>query len=209
MIDKWLSKSNLNNLFEKLVKRLFLGKITANKITLIALINGLLSALSIFLSGRLIWELELIITASVLMCLSFFFDVLDGTLARIEQPTIFGGILDIFSDRTVEVIIIISIISTDSMTLMWPGIFSLGSIVLCISMFLLIGGAVKTDDLEETKKVIYYRHSFMERSETLIFLFLILILVPWRYILLWIFALLVFITTLLRLRDAYQILKKT
>ena len=207
MIDKWLSKTKLNLFFEKLVRKLLLGKISANQMTVIALSIGFLSALSIFLSGILIFELPLIISAAILMCISFFFDVLDGTLARLKQPTIFGGILDIFCDRAVEVLIIISLISTAPQVLMWPGIFSLGAIILCLSMFLLVGSAVPVDALEETKKAIYYRHGLMERSETLIFLFLMVILIPLRGILLWIFSFLVLITALLRLRDAYLILK--
>jgi len=208
MIDKWLSKTNLNLFLEKLVRKLFLGKISANKITILALIIGLLSALSIFLSGILIFEIPLIISAAILICLSFFLDALDGTLARLKQPTVFGGILDIFCDRTVEVIIIISLISTSPQMLMWPGIFSLGGIVLCISMFLLVGSTVTVDTLDENKKVIYYRHGLLERSETLIFLLLMVILIPLRSILLWIFSILILITALLRLRDAYLILKE-
>ena len=207
MIDKWLSKTKLNGFFEKFVRKLFFKKMSANSITLLALITGLLSSLSIFLSGFLIWEIELIICATSLMTLSFFLDVLDGALARIDKPTTFGGILDIFSDRMVEVLIIISIISVDQINLMWPGIISLGSIILCITMFLLVGGAVKGKDLEETKKVIYYRAGLMERSETFLFLIIITILIPWRVIILWIFALLILLTALLRLRDAYLLFK--
>ena len=207
MIDKWLSKPKLNKFFEKFAKKLFLEKISANQITLTALITGLLSALSIFLSGKLIWKLELIICSAVLMCVSFFLDVLDGAIARLEGPTSFGGIFDIFSDRTVEVSIIISIISTDPLILMWPGIFSLGAIVLCITIFLLIGGIVKKENLGTKEKVIYYNHSLMERSETLIFLFLTTILIPWRGIILWIFASLVLLTAFLRFRDAYRLFK--
>ncbi|GAG86269.1 unnamed protein product, partial [marine sediment metagenome] len=113
--------------------------------------------------------------AAILMCISFFFDALDGPLARLKEPTVFGGILDIFCDRTVEVLIIISLISTAPQVLMWPGIFSLGGIVLCISMFLLMGNTVVVNKLAENQKVIYYRHGLIERSETLIFLFLITI----------------------------------
>jgi len=138
MIDKWLSKTKLNLFFEKFVRKLLLGKISANQITVIALLIGFLSALSIFLSRILVFELPFIISAAILMCISFFLDVLDGTLARLKQPTIFGGILDIFCDRTVEVLIIISLISTAPQVLMWPGIFSLGAIILCLSMFLLV-----------------------------------------------------------------------
>lgn len=207
MIDKWLFKSKLNKLVENFVKRLFLKKITANQITVTALILGLLSAFSIFLSGILIWKIELIICAGVLMILSFFFDALDGALARLLKPTTFGGILDIFSDRTVEVFIIISLVTTDPLNLMWPGIFSLGAIVLCISMFLLIGSVIKENDLDERKKVIYYRHGLIERSETFLFLFCITSLISIRFLLLWIFAGLVFLTAILRLRDAYILLK--
>jgi phosphatidylglycerophosphate synthase len=207
MIDKWLSKSKFNKLIENLVRRLFINRISANQLTLIALLLGALSAIFIFLSKILIWEIEIIICAGILMFISFLFDALDGALARLTKPTAFGGILDIFCDRTVEVLIIISLISTDSANLMWPGIISLGAIVLCISMFLLIGGAIKEDGLDDTKKVIYYRHGLMERSETFLFLLLTTIFIILRFILLWIFSILVLITALLRLRDAHILLK--
>ena len=207
MIDNWLSKTKLNKILEKFVNKLFLNKISANHLTILALVIGLISALFIFLSGILEWELELIICAAILMIISFFLDALDGILARLANPTIFGGILDIFSDRTVEVFIIISLISSNPQKLMWPGIFSLGAIILCLSMFLLIGGIIKEDDLDETKKVIYYRHGLMERSETFLFLFFITIFLIFRFLLLWIFAILVFLTAILRLRDAHLILK--
>jgi len=207
MIDNWLSKTKLNKILEKFVNKLFLNKISANHLTILALVIGLISALFIFLSGILEWELELIICAAILMIISFFLDALDGILARLANPTIFGGILDIFSDRTVEVFIIISLISSNPQKLMWPGIFSLGAIILCLSMFLLIGGIIKEDDLDETKKVIYYRHGLMERSETFLFLFFITIFLIFRFLILWIFAILVFLTAILRLRDAHLILK--
>ncbi len=207
MIDKWLSKSKLNNGLEKLSKKLFFEKISANQLTIIGLFIGLLSALSILLSEFSPWTFELIICSIILMIFSFFFDVLDGAVARLEKPSIFGGILDIFCDRTVEVSIIMALISTDPSSLMWPGIFSLGAIILCITMFLIVGGSIKEAELEESKKIIYYRFGLMERSETFIFLLLITILVLWRFILLMIFAVLVFITALLRLMDAYLIFK--
>jgi len=207
MIDKWLSKSKLNNGLEKLSRKLFFEKISANQLTVMGLVIGLLSALSIVLSEFSSWTFGFIICSLVLMVLSFFFDVLDGAVARLENPSIFGGILDIFCDRTVEVSIIMALISTDPSTLIWPGIFSLGAIILCITMFLVVGGSIKEIDLEESKKVIYYRHGLMERSETLLFLLLITILIPWRFILFMIFAILVLLTALLRLKDAFIIFK--
>ena len=61
MIDKWLTKSKLHKLEENFTKNVFLNRISANQITTLALILGLMSALSIFLSGILIWKIELII----------------------------------------------------------------------------------------------------------------------------------------------------
>jgi phosphatidylglycerophosphate synthase len=207
MIDNWLVKTKVAKIFEKFVKKVFSNRISANQLTIIGLIFGLISAGSIYLSTILQFSLELIILALILMSFSFFFDVLDGIIARLENPTTFGGILDIFCDRTVEVFIILALISTDPLNLMWPGLFSLAAIVLCITMFLITGGIIREDNLEGKQKVIYYRNGLMERSETFIFLFLMTILYfgAWRFILLGIFAVLVFITAILRLRDSYHI----
>lgn len=75
-------------------------------------------------------------------------------------------------------------------------------------MFLVVGGAIKAEGLDKARKAIYYRKGLMERSETFIFLILITILIPWRFILLWIFTILVYFTAILRLRDAYLIFRK-
>jgi len=208
MLDNWLLKSKLKKYVKNFVKRVFLGKITANQLTFLNLLLGILSAISIFLSARLQWDIIFIILSIILMIFSFLFDAFDGALARLEEPSKFGGILDMFCDRMVEVSIIIAIISTDPTNLLWPGIFSLGANVLCITMFLIVGGSIKAENLKETQKVIYYRKGLMERSETFVFLILITILIWWRWILLWLFAALVFLTALLRLYDAYKIFVK-
>ncbi|MFX1588714.1 MAG: CDP-alcohol phosphatidyltransferase, partial [Promethearchaeota archaeon] len=114
-----------------------------------------------------------------------------------------GGILDIFCDRTVEISIIIAIVSTDTINLIYPGLFSLASIILCISMFLLVGSLSERGNDANKSKVIKYRKGLIERSETYLFLLAITILFFWRVLLLWIFTILIFITALLRLRDAY------
>ncbi len=207
MIDNWFYKTKLKKGITKFVKKFLFGKVSANSLTISGLILGLLSALFIFLSGILRWTLELLIISAILMFISFFLDVLDGTLARLEEPTTFGGILDMFCDRTVEVFIIIAIVSTDPFQLVWPGLFTLGAIVLCITIFLVVGGAVKSEDLEETQKLLYYSHGIMERSETFIFLILITLFIVWRLILFWIFSILILITALQRLRQAYIMFK--
>jgi phosphatidylglycerophosphate synthase len=203
MIDAWILNSKLNKSIERFVERVLLGKISADKLTIIGLILGLLSAFFIFLSGITPWTLVFIILATIFIILSFTLDGLDGALERLEYPTIFGGILDMFCDRTVEVFVLVAVISTNPEYLMWPGIFSLCAIVLCITIFLAIGSAAMRVNLDTNQKLLYYARGIMERAETFIFLLVITIFFEWRIIFLWIFAVLVFLTAFQRLRTAY------
>jgi len=208
MIDKWLSKTKFKEGYEKFVKKIVSSRISANQLTIVGLVIGLISALFIYLSS--VFEellIEFIVLSIIFTIVSFFIDTLDGSVARFEGPTIFGGILDIFCDRLVEATIIIAIVATDPSKLVWPGMFSLAAIILCISMFLIVGGIIKRDELDKDTKVIKYQGGLMERSETFFCLLAIILLIPWRFVILWIFAILVFLTALLRLRAAYKIFK--
>jgi phosphatidylglycerophosphate synthase len=206
MIDTWLSKTKLKDAYERLVKKIFLGRISANQLTIIGLIFGIFAAFIIYLSKKVAFTLEFNIIACILMVLSFMLDTMDGPIARAGEPSQFGGILDLFSDRTVEIFIIIAVVSTDPISLVWPGLFSLGAMVLCISMFLIVSTlSEETEEINEIKKLIRYRKGFMERAETLLCFFFIVLLFPWRFILLWLFAALVFLTAVLRLKDGYKL----
>ncbi|NVM45912.1 MAG: CDP-alcohol phosphatidyltransferase family protein [Candidatus Lokiarchaeota archaeon] len=108
MIDKWLSKTKFKEGYERFVKKVLSSRISANQLTIIGLVIGLISALFIYLSG--VFEellIEFIVLSIIFTIISFFIDTLDGSVARFEGTTIFGGILDIFCDRLVEVSIII------------------------------------------------------------------------------------------------------
>jgi len=208
MIDKWLSNTKFKEGYERFVRKILLGRISANQLTIMGLVIGLISSLFILLSSVYTeLSITLIILSMIFTIISFFIDTLDGSVARIEAPTIFGGILDIFCDRLVEVSMILAIVATDLSNLVWPGMFTLAAIILCISMFLIVGGIIQRDELDKKSKVIRYQGGLMERSETFFFLLAATILVPWRPVLLWVFAILVFLTALLRLRDAYRLFK--
>ncbi|MFX1587298.1 MAG: CDP-alcohol phosphatidyltransferase family protein, partial [Promethearchaeota archaeon] len=134
MIDNWISKLKFKKSYEKFVEKLVSKNFSANQLTVIGLIFGLLAAFTIFMSGIFVdYNPFLICVSAILMTISFFIDTLDGPIARLKGPTVFGGILDIFCDRTVEISIIIAIVSTDTFNLIYPGLFSLASIILCIS----------------------------------------------------------------------------
>ncbi len=209
MIDSWLSKTKFKDMYEKFVRKIFLGKVSANQLTIIGLIFGLIGSVLIYLSSLLEDFLIIMIISSVsIVSISFFIDTIDGSVARYEGPTTFGGILDIFCDRLVEISIIISLVASDSLNLIWAGMFSLAAIILCISMFLIVGGITKRDSIENTSKVISYQTGLMERSETFFFFLAMIILIPWRLILLWIFSGLVFTTAILRLIKARKLFKE-
>ena len=150
----------------------------------------------------------LLLFGSIFMILSFSADVFDGNLARLTKPTKFGGILDIFSDRLVELMFLIVIISLSPENLLWPGLISFAAIVACITIFLLIGGATESSDINEwseQQKVIYYSSGIMERSETFLFILFLLTLVPLQVVLMWFFAILVWITAFQRFYHAYRL----
>ncbi len=209
MIDSWLSKTKFKEVYEKFIRKFFLGKVSANQLTIVGLIFGLIGSFLIYLSSLFEDLLIIMIISSVsIISISFFFDTIDGSVARYEGPTIFGGIFDIFCDRLVEISIIISIVASDSLNLVWAGMFSLAAIILCISMFLIVGGIIKKSGVENESKVIVYQTGLMERSETFLFFLAMIILIPWRLMLLWIFSALVFVTAILRLIEAYKIFKE-
>jgi len=209
MIDSWLSKTKFKDAYEKFVRKFFLDKISANQLTIIGLIFGLIGSFLIYLSSLFEDLLIFMIIISVsIVSISFFIDTIDGSVARYEGPTIFGGILDIFCDRLVEISIIISLVASDSLNLIWAGMFSLAAIILCISMFLIVGGITKRNSVENKSKVITYQTGLMERSETFLFFLAMIILIPWRLILLWIFSGLVFTTAILRLIKAYKLFQE-
>jgi len=100
MIDKWLSKTKFKVGYEKFVRKILSSRISANQLTVIGLVIGLMSALLVYLSSVYTELLMVFIVLSmVFTVISFFIDTLDGSVARFEEPTIFGGILDIFCDR--------------------------------------------------------------------------------------------------------------
>jgi phosphatidylglycerophosphate synthase len=151
-----------------------------------------------------------IILAAIVLLISLVLDIFDGILARLRGPTLFGGIFDIFSDRIVEILVIIGIVLTDPSKLSIAGLVTVSSIVLCITIFLLLGN-INPNSIPKQKKMIFYARGMVERTETGIFL-LILICIPVpiiRLILFYSFSGLVLITTIQRFIIAYRVLRVT
>lgn len=136
--------------------------------------------------------------ALIALALSGFFDTLDGALARsknISSPK--GAVLDITSDRAVEFCIILALYLVDPGQRALLSLLMLGSILLCITSFLVVGIFSRNT----TEKSFYYSPGIMERLEAFIFFGLMMLFPAGFPILAILFTSLVFLTAFIRLKQ--------
>ncbi len=138
------------------------------------------------------------VSAFLMLTLSGFMDTVDGSIARQTNRTSpSGAALDIVSDRIVEFAIIMGLYAVDPIARALPSLLMLGSILLCITSFLIVG--VFTE--KETDKSFFYSPGLIERAEAFIF-FAIMILFPSLFTMAsYLFTFLVFLTALIRMRQ--------
>lgn len=135
-------------------------------ITLWACAIGMLAAPSL-LSGHAV-------LASLLLLLSGYLDTLDGTFARISDRTSnAGAMLDIMGDRIVEFAVILGLYGVDPAGRGWLALGMLGSVLLCVSSFLLAGIFSENGDA----KSFHHSPGLIERAEAFVF-FIAMMLVP-------------------------------
>ncbi|AIT09918.1 CDP-alcohol phosphatidyltransferase [Candidatus Francisella endociliophora] len=164
MIDQRL-RPVFQKVFVANVAKILGNKVKPNAVTLLALFVGLLSALSLFYDKYL---------CVLLLLLSGYLDILDGSIARLQNSSSnFGTLLDILSDRAVEVFIIVAIFINQPLQNLWIAVFIFISISFCMYSFLLVG----IFSQKESKKSFYYSPGLIERAETFVF-FIIMILLP-------------------------------
>ncbi len=167
--------------------------IPANLITLASCISGLL-CLPALMAG---WSY----TATLLLVISGYLDILDGTVARFTlSSSAWGSILDIFADRLVELAVIIGLFAIDPSTRAWPALAMLGSCYLCITSFLVVG----IHSSNHGHKSFFYSVGLIERAEAFLF-FVTMIWLPHAFVpLAVLFVSLVTLTAVLHL---YQFVK--
>lgn len=166
---------------------------TANQMTVVALVLGLLPALVILLRG------PALLAVSILW-LSGLLDAVDGTIARkTHSMSPFGTIMDVTFDRVVELSLLLSIAAIHGTR---PMIYLLlaSSIVLSMTIFLTVGAASE----KASVKSFYYQAGLAERTEGFI-LFSLMILFPaqadWIAL---VFAGMILFTVGQRFKDAYR-----
>jgi archaetidylinositol phosphate synthase len=182
-------------LFDKAASGAISLGLTPIKITIMALLTGLVTV--IFLS--LGWN----IAAIVFLWISGFLDAVDGTVARItHNSTDLGALLDITFDRVVELSIILALgflgLASTMMLLLLAC-----AIVLSMSIFLTVGNLAKRKSI----KSFYYQGGLVERTEGFIFFTLIILLPTYSNHIGYLFAATIFITAIQRFIQGVNILK--
>lgn len=169
-------------------------KLTANNVTVIALLVGILTSVFIYLDMNLI--------AVVTLWLSGYLDAVDGAIARKTKTTsLFGTLMDITFDRVVETFMIMSL-ALKYVDARMNFIVLLVCIIISMTIFLTVGALTQKKGM----KSFYYQAGVAERSEGFI-LFTLMILLP-NFVALFtnIFSIIIFITIIQRIIEAKKIL---
>lgn len=168
--------------------------LTANNVTVIALLLGILTSVFIYI--------DMNILAVITLWISGYLDAVDGSMARKTKTTsLFGTLMDITFDRIVETSIILSLAMRYSNARI-NFIVLLICIIISMTIFLTVGALVEKKGM----KSFYYQAGVAERSEGFL-MFSLMILVP-NYIVIFtnLFSAIIFITIIQRIIEAKKIL---
>jgi len=173
-------------LFNRLANKIP-NQIHPNIITLLAILSGIATAFLLYYNK--------IYAATVALILSGSLDILDGIFARLQgKSSNLGAALDIIGDRIVEFSVIFGLFLLNPVTRALPVIIMLGSVLICITSFLIVG--IFTEN--NSQKSFYYHIGLMERAEAFIFFILMMIFPQAFNVLAWTFSSLVLLTAIIR-----------
>lgn len=96
--------------------------------------------------------------AVLILLLSGYLDIIDGSLARLSNKTsAFGCVMDITCDRLVEFAVILGLFLVDPVNRGFLSLIMLGSVLFCVTSFLVVG--IFSD--KETEKSFHYSPGLM------------------------------------------------
>lgn len=175
-------------------------KILPNQITLFSFILGIFCF--IFLSQGNTY------IALILFILNRFFDGIDGALARLKEPSDLGGFYDIISDFLIYALLPFGFILFDNNNFLSMS-FLLTSFIATCSTFLTTAWIfekkkIKIEQL--SKKSFFYSEGLIEGAETIILFILMFVFYEVASFIAWIFALLCFLTAIIRVLKVTKIL---
>ena len=198
MIEPWLrptvQRIVVDPIAQLLLKR---SRLSPGMVTLMALLSGIGCAICLIVNNSLL--------AVLLLILSGYCDMLDGTIARLQNTnTASGAVLDIITDRAVEFFILFGLFCVAPYSRGVAVIWMLGSSLLCVTSFLVV--AIFTEN--NGQKGFYYSPGLMERAEAFFFFFLMIVMPNWFNYLAWVYVFLVSLTAIVRIyqfRAAFKI----
>lgn len=189
------ARKYVNPIIELGAKILLKLNLTPNNVTILALLIGV--STSIFL------YFDMQITAVILLWVSGYLDAVDGAMARkSSSSSSFGTLLDIVSDRIVEVSIVL-VLGLKFIDVRYNLIILTVCILMSMTIFLTVGA------LSEKKgvKSFYYQAGVAERSEGFIFFSLMILIPSYLGIITNIFSVLIIITAVQRFLEAKRLLQ--
>ena len=169
-------------------------KLTPNNVTILALLLGVSTSIFLYFDMQII--------AVTLLWVSGYLDAVDGAMARrSNSSSSFGTLLDIVSDRIVEVSIVL-VLGLKFVDVRYNLIVLTVCILMSMTIFLTVGA------LSEKKgvKSFYYQAGVVERSERFIFFSLMILIPSYLGIITNIFSILIIITAIQRFLEAKRLL---
>ena len=190
--------TNIRDHYQKIfitpfLKLKFIKNINPHFITFVALTFGIFAFFFIISDHKYL--------AVSCIVLSGYFDTLDGSIARLNnQESNLGSVFDIFSDRFVEMLIILALFLIDPTSRAFLSFFMIAGCYLFITSFLVVGIFEKNLGV----KSFHYSSGIIERSEAFIF-FISMILFPNIFsFLAFCFSVLVTATSFIRIYEFYK-----
>ncbi|MGE3318315.1 MAG: CDP-alcohol phosphatidyltransferase family protein [Candidatus Berkiella sp.] len=191
MLENYLRPVFSRYFVDGIVKHLAVSaSLRPQQVTFIAGLSGIGACIALMNQSPLL--------ACGLLLFSGYCDILDGALARKTGCVSSGGaVLDIAMDRIVEFAVILGIYWQEPETRGFLCILMLGSILCCVTSFLVVGIFSANDNLNR----FHYSKGLVERFEAFVF-FTLMILFPDQFRLLGaVFVILVSLTTLIRITE--------
>ena len=188
------ARKYVNPIIELGAKFLLRLKLTPNNVTILALLLGISTSIFLYFDMQII--------AVTLLWVSGYLDAVDGAMARrSNSSSSFGTLLDIVSDRIVEVSIVL-VLGLKFVDVRYNLIVLTVCILMSMTIFLTVGA------LSEKKgvKSFYYQAGVAERSEGFIFFSFMILIPSYLGIITNIFSVLIIITAIQRFLEAKRLL---
>lgn len=189
------ARKYVNPLIEKGANFFIKLKLSADSVTILALSLGIFASILLYFDQNII--------AVLILWLSGYLDAVDGAIARkTNSSSSFGTVLDITSDRIVEIGIIL-VTGIKFVDVRFNLIILLSCILLSMVIFLTVGAVSEKSGI----KSFYYQAGVAERSEGFIMFSIMMLSKTYLGIVINIFAFIILITALQRMIEARKILK--